>query len=74
MIHHFGVLQPPEAPVRNGQRAIFGGAGDAGNETGLSRREQDFAFLGLAWLGLGDRSGEDDERPRFVRMVMPPYL
>lgn len=73
MIHHFGILQPPEGKAINGRKPFFGGAASREREDGLSRLERDFALLGLGWTGLDtDRAAE--ERPRFVRLVMPPYL
>jgi len=61
MIHHFGILLPPEGKRINGQKPLFGGT------------ERDYAVLSLDWTELAaDRAAE--ERPRFVRLVMPPYL
>ncbi|CDP51959.1 hypothetical protein [Devosia sp. DBB001] len=70
MIHHFGILEPPRRePAGNGQRAYFGEPSETDSER-PTRLERD-----LAILRLGDGfAPEESERPRFVRMVMPPYF
>ena len=70
MFHHFGILDPSRRAGRGDQKPFFGGGDE--DDLPLTRAERQEAILASGLL-VDPPETEDEERPRFVTLHLPPY-